>query len=198
MTLPVGGPKRSNVAAEELARDTSGLSVVLAILLILIGILDILLPFKMARGIVLLMSWLLMISGVVQFFHAFRCQGIGHGIWRALIALIYLATGLYLRVNRGLAVSTLALVLVSFLVAQGLVDILVYFRTRKSGISHWLLLDGFATLVLGLIMWRYWPTGSLLVIAILVGVNMIVTGTTRLMLTLAMRRTIKSAAPSIE
>jgi uncharacterized membrane protein HdeD (DUF308 family) len=73
-------------------------------------------------------------------------------------------------------------------------DIFVYLATRKSGVSGWLLLDGVITLILGLMIWRHWPSGSLWVIGLLVGINMIMTGTTRLMLSVAVRRAMKAAA----
>jgi uncharacterized membrane protein HdeD (DUF308 family) len=40
-------------------------------------------------------------------------------------------------------------------------------------------------------IWRHWPSGSLWVIGTLVGINMIMSGTTRLMLALAVRRATK-------
>lgn len=51
----------------------------------------------------------------------------------------------------------------------------------------WLLFDGILTLVLALMIWRAWPTGSDLVVAILVGISMLFSGVSRLMLSLAAR-----------
>jgi uncharacterized membrane protein HdeD (DUF308 family) len=42
-------------------------------------------------------------------------------------------------------------------------------------------------LILGLMVWRQWPSSSLWVIGTLVGISMILTGTTRLMLSVAAR-----------
>jgi hypothetical protein len=44
-----------------------------------------------------------------QLVHLFSCQGIGDGIWKALIAVFYLGTGLYLRINPGLGIAALIL-----------------------------------------------------------------------------------------
>lgn len=148
------------------------------------------LPLEMSIGVVIVISWALLFSGVMQFIHVFRCKGIGDGIWKALIALLYLVTGFYLRLNLRVGVVTLTFALVGFLVAQGLVDIVVYFRTRKNGSSGWLLFEGLMNFVLGLLIWRHWPSSSLWVIGTLVGINMIIIGTTRLMLTIAARRAI--------
>jgi uncharacterized membrane protein HdeD (DUF308 family) len=77
------------------------------------------------------------------------------------------------------------------MVPRNLIDIFGYLRTRKSRMSGWLLFDGMITLIPGVMIWRHWPTGSLWVIGTLVGINMIMTGTTRLMLTLAVRRVMR-------
>jgi len=194
MTSPFYPP---SAIPEKLSKRASGFSIVLSVLLIVCGVLAILLPFEMSLGVVLLVSWLLIIGGIVQFVHVFRCQGIGDGIWKALIAIIYFVTGLYLRFNLRVGLAALTLVLIAFFVAQGLVDIFVYFRTRQSRISRWLLFDGLITLLLGVMIWRRWPSSATWVIGLLVGINMIMTGITRLMLSLGMRRAMKLRAPVV-
>jgi uncharacterized membrane protein HdeD (DUF308 family) len=51
-----------------------------------------------------------------------------------------------------------------------------------------MLLDGIITLVLGVMIWRHWPSSSFWVIGLLVGISMLMTGTTRLMMALAFRK----------
>ena len=178
----------SQAQLEGLSRQVSNLSIGLSILLIVLGVLAILLPVEFSFGVVMVVAWLLMISGVVQFVHAFQCKGVGSVIWKILIALIYFASGLYLRLNPGLGVAALTLLLIGFFVVQGVIEIFFYLRTRHSGVSGWVLFDGIITLILGLMIWRHWPSAALWVIGVLVGINMIMTGMTRLMLTLAIRR----------
>jgi uncharacterized membrane protein HdeD (DUF308 family) len=86
-----------------------------------------------------------------------------------------------------LGVAGLTLVLGTFLFAEGVADVIAYFSARKSGASPWMLLDGIVTLVLGFMIWNRWPVGSLWVIGTLVGISMVMTGTTRLMMALAVR-----------
>jgi uncharacterized membrane protein HdeD (DUF308 family) len=179
---------------EKVTKQVSGFSMALSILLIICGFLAILLPIEMSFGVVVVISWLMMISGVVQFVHAFRCAGVGHTLWKTAVAIIYFGTGLYFRLNLGLGIAALTFGLIAFFVSQGLIDIFGYLRTRKNGVSSWLLLDGVFTLVLGLMIWRHWPSRSLWVIGLLVGINMIMTGTTRLILTVAVNRAAKAAA----
>jgi uncharacterized membrane protein HdeD (DUF308 family) len=97
----------------------------------------------------------------------------------------------------GIGIASLTFVIILFLVAEGLIDIIFYFRTRKIGASGWLLFDGIITLILGLMIWAHWPSGSLWVIGFLVGINMIMTGTTRLMLSLTVRRALKAVEGAV-
>jgi uncharacterized membrane protein HdeD (DUF308 family) len=173
---------------DKLSSRTSSWSIGISILLIVCGILAILLPVEMSFGVVIVIAWMLIISGALQLIHVFRCKGFGSALWKALIASVYIATGLFLRLNLALGIAALTLLLIWFFVAQGVIEIIVYLRTRKSGASGWVLFDGVITLILGLLIWRHWPSGSLWVIGILVGINMLMTGMTRLMLSLAVRR----------
>jgi uncharacterized membrane protein HdeD (DUF308 family) len=43
-------------------------------------------------------------------------------------------------------------------------------------------------------IWRHWPTGSLWVLGVLVGVGLLMTGISRLMIALAIRRYAKQTA----
>lgn len=176
------------------SRRVSAFSIVLSILLIVCGIVAIMLPVEMSVGVVIVLSWVLLFSGVMQFIHVFRCKGIGDGIWKALIALLFLATGFYLRFNLGVGVVTLTLALIAFFVAQGLVDVITYFRTRGSMASGWLLFEGLLNFILGVLIWRHWPSSALWVIGTLAGINMIIIGITRLMMTIAVRRAINAVA----
>jgi uncharacterized membrane protein HdeD (DUF308 family) len=186
-----------NTPLRTVVKRASGFSIFLSILLIICGLLAILLPIQMSIGVVIVIAWLLMISGVFQIIHAFRSSGVGHIIWKIVIALIYFCTGLFLRMNPGIGIASLTFAVIVFLVAEGMIDIIFYFRTRKVGASGWVLFDGIVTLILGLMIWRHWPSGSLWVIGFLVGINMIMTGTTRLMLSLTVRRALKAAEGTV-
>jgi uncharacterized membrane protein HdeD (DUF308 family) len=181
--LPDGTPE----ALGKLVRRVSGFSIALSVLLIVCGFLAILLPIEMSFGVVIVIAWLLMISGVVQLIHAIQGKIAGSRLWAAVIAVIFFFMGLFLRLNLGIGVAALTIALIGFFVAQGVIDIMVYFRARRTGASGWLLFEGVITLILGLMIWRHWPSGSLWVIGTLVGINMIMTGMTRLMLALAVR-----------
>jgi uncharacterized membrane protein HdeD (DUF308 family) len=175
------------MAQTKLANLGSG-SIVWAILLIVFGFLAITLPLATSFGVVIVIAWLIVLSGGFQFIHAFQSKGAGSVLWKVLVAILYLIAGIYFLMNPVIGVAAFTLALAVFFVAEGVVDFVAYFQTRNAGGSGWILVDGIVTLILGLLVWRQWPSSSLWVIGTLVGISMIFTGTARLMISLAARR----------
>jgi len=177
-----------------LAKRGSGPSVLWSILLIILGILGIALPIETSLGVVIVIGWLLLFHGVGQLIHAFQSKGVGHIAWKLLVAVFYLVAGGYFIARPLVGAAGLTFALAIFFLAEGVADIVTYFSTRKAGGSGWMLLDGIVTLILGLMIWRHWPSTSLWVIGVLVGISMLMTGMTRLMMALAFRRLAKAAS----
>ena len=182
------------MAQAKLPDLASGTSIVWAILLIVFGFLAISLPLATSFGVVVVIAWLIVFSGGFQFIHAFQSKGAGGVLWKVLVAILYLIAGIYFLMNPVIGVAGFTLALAIFFVAEGLFDLVAYFQSRKAGGSVWILLDGIITLILGLLVWRQWPSSSLWVIGTLVGISMIMTGMTRLMISLAARRVVHSLA----
>jgi uncharacterized membrane protein HdeD (DUF308 family) len=59
-----------------------------------------------------------------------------------------------------------------------------------------LLLNGIITLLLGGFIWFHWPSSSVWAIGILVGVDLLMTGISRLMFGLAARKLVARASPA--
>jgi uncharacterized membrane protein HdeD (DUF308 family) len=176
------------MAQAGLSKLGSGMSIVWAILLIVFGFLAIALPLASSWGVVVVVAWLIVFSSGFQFIHAFESKGIGHILWKLLVAILYLIVGFYFLLHPLLGVAAFTLALAIFFVVEGVFDLVAYFQSRQIPGSGWILFDGIVTLILGLLVWRQWPTSSLWVIGTLVGISMIFTGMTRLMLSLAARR----------
>ena len=128
-----------------------------------------------------------------QLVHAYRSEGVGPVVWKVLVALIFLAAGIYFLMHPFLAVTVVTLALAVFFLVEGLVDVFSYFATRKAGASYWILLNGIISIILAAMIWRHWPTGSLWVLGVLVGIGLLMTGTSRLMMALAIRAYVKQS-----
>jgi uncharacterized membrane protein HdeD (DUF308 family) len=163
-------------------------SIWFAILLIIFGLLAISLPAIASFGVARVLSWLILIDGVVQLVYAFKSKGVGRTIWKLLVSILYIVVGVYLLANPLLGLAKLTLLLAIFFFIEGIADIGTFIWARKSEGSEWLLLHGIITLLLGVMIWRHWPFSSLWALGTLVGISMLVTGVTRLMMAVKSRR----------
>jgi uncharacterized membrane protein HdeD (DUF308 family) len=89
-----------------------------------------------------------------------------------------------------LGVTSLTLVLASLFLIEGVLNIVLFFKMRSVGGSSWVLIDGIITLLLGLMIYMQWPSSSVWAIGTLVGVSMIISGVTRISLSLALRKAV--------
>jgi uncharacterized membrane protein HdeD (DUF308 family) len=176
------------MAQDKLAALGSGGAIAWAVLLIVFGFLAIALPLGTSLGVVLIVAWLAIFSGATQFIHAFQSKGAGSTVWKLLVAVAYLIAGIYFLMHPLLGVASFTLALAIFFVAEGVMDLVAYSQTRSIEGSGWILFDGIVTLILGVMVWRQWPISSAWVIGTLVGISMIMTGATRLSISLAARR----------
>lgn len=157
------------------------------VIMILVGLLALSLPAASSIGVARLLGWLLIFDAGFQLIHSFRSKGAGHIVWKVLVALVYLVVGIYLLIHPFLAVAVVTLALALFFLVEGLVSVFSYFATRKAGASYWILVNGIVSIILAAMIWRHWPTGALWVLGVLVGIGLLVTGLTRLMMALAIR-----------
>jgi uncharacterized membrane protein HdeD (DUF308 family) len=177
-----------------LVRQASTWSIVWGVLLIILGMLAIGSPFLAAIAVNGFIAWLIVMAGVVHLILAFHAHGAGSLIWKLLVGLAYLFFGGYLIVHPVLGVASLTLVLASLFLIEGILNIILFFKMRSVGGSSWVLLDGIITLLLGLMIYMQWPSSSVWAMGTLVGVSMIISGVTRLMLSLAVRKAVAATA----
>jgi uncharacterized membrane protein HdeD (DUF308 family) len=177
------------MAHDRLATSGSGGWIAWAVLL-LIGFrfLAITFPPGTSLGVVVILAWLILFSGASEFIHAFQSGGAGSIAWKLLVAVVYLIAGVYFLLHPLMGLASLTLALAFFFIAEGVMDLIAYSRNYSAEGSGWILFYGIVTLILGLMVWMYWPSSSGWVIGNLVGISMILTGVTRLMISLAVRR----------
>jgi len=154
----------------------------------IVGTLALLLPMASSIGVGRFVGWLMVFDGVAQGIDAFRSKAVGRSSWKLLIATLYLAAGIYFLLHPFVAVAALTLGLALFFLVQGVLDLISYLTSGKTGRSSWVLFNGLISIILGAMIWRHWPSSSLWALGQLVGIGMLMTGMTRLMMALAMRR----------
>jgi len=172
----------------ELVKKATGWFIAIGVLFIVLGVFAIAEPFAAGLGVTLLVGWLLVIGAVAHFIAAFKGGGAKHVILQLLVGIVYLIGGLYFLTHTIMGVSTLTLLLSGVILAEGVLEVLAYFRLRNMHAAPWLLINGVVTLLLGGLIWFHWPSSSVWAIGTLVGVNLLMTGISRLMLGLAARK----------
>ena len=172
----------------EVVKKATGWFIAVAVLFILLGIFAIAEPYAAGLGVTLLVGWLLVFGAVAHFFAAFKGHGAKHVILQVVVGLVYLIGGLYFLTHTIMGVSTLTLLLSGVIVAEGVLEMVAYFRLKSVHGASWLLINGIVTLLLGGLIWFHWPSSSVWAIGTLVGVNLLMTGMSRLMVGLAARK----------
>ena len=141
----------------------------------------------------MLLGWLLIFGGVAHLIVALKGGSAKRIVFQILSAIVFVLGGLYILTHPLLAIGTLTALLALVIFAAGIFDIITYFRLRREHPSGWMLLNGILALVLGGLIWGHWPSSSAWAIGTLVGVNLLMTGITRLIFGMAGRRLIKHA-----
>ncbi len=176
------------------AKKITGWYIAVAVLFIVLGLFGIIEPGVAGLGVTLLIGWILVIGAVFHFVAAFKGGGAKQVIFQVVIGIVYAIGGLYFLTHTIMGTATLTLLLAGIILAEGVIEVISYFRMRKEGASGWLLVNGIITLALGGLIWFHWPSSTVWAIGTLVGVNLLITGITRLMFGLGVRKMVGTVA----
>jgi uncharacterized membrane protein HdeD (DUF308 family) len=181
-------------SAATFVKESVGWSIGLSVLMIVSGILAIAVPMVAGIAINVLVAWLLVFSGCAHLIFAWYTRSAGGILWELLVGALYIFIGAYLLVHPVAGLLSLTLALAIYLFFEAILEFALGFKLRPLRGSSWLLLDGTITLILAVMIWRAWPSSSEWAIGILVGVSMLFSGTSRLMLSLAARSVTRKLA----
>ena len=169
---------------------TAGWSIWVAVLVILAGLAAIILPVVGGIAVTLLVGWALLMVGVLHLFYAFGGRSARSRVWELLLGAVYVLAGGYLIFHPLLGLTTLTLLLAVYLLVKGVLEIVQYFQTHPHRGLTWLILDGIINIVLAVIIWSQWPFSSLWVVGTLIGISILFSGMSRLMLSMEARRSL--------
>ncbi|MEM8667311.1 MAG: HdeD family acid-resistance protein [Planctomycetota bacterium] len=156
-------------------------------LLIAAGIFAISASFITTLFSMVLMGWLMIFAGISVMINAFQCKQWGGFFLDLLMGILYTVVGFMIVGNPGATAVALTLIVAIFLLIGGLSRIVlsIMMRFPNGGL---LLLHGVISLVLGISIWQNWPLSGLWVIGLFVGIEMLFTGLTLLMMGLSVKR----------
>lgn len=151
-------------------------------LLILLGVIAVALPVVSTIFVETWVALILISAGATKLVYAFQTRNSGGFIWKLLLSILYIATGIMLFIYPQTGILTLTLLLGSFLLTEGVFELILAFRLRPQNNWLWVLGDGIVTLILGAMIWFQWPFDAPWLIGTLVGVSVLFTGISRFML----------------
>ncbi len=156
----------------------------MGILLIALGIAGVVLPNISTIVVETWIAWLLVSAGAAKLVYAFQTREQEGFIWKLLLGILYVATGVMLFFNPLTGILSLTLLLGSFLLTEGVFELILAFRLRGRSNWTWTLINGIITLILGGMIVLQWPFNAPWLLGTLVGVSVLFTGISRVTLSL--------------
>jgi len=169
--------------SDQINKNYNG-SLLTGILLIVLGIVALALP---TFSTIFAETWfaiILISAGAAKLAYAFQTRNNGGFVWKLFLSVLYIATGIMLFVYPLTGVITLTLLLGSFLLTEGVFELILAFGLRPQQNWTWVLIDGIITLLLGAMIWFQWPFNAPWLMGTLVGASILFTGISRVMLSL--------------
>jgi len=163
------------------------------ILMIVLGAVAILVPVFASLFITEFIGWILVIGSFFIFGSAFGLGSLGRGLLRILVAVITLAAGLYLIINPGEGTETLTLILLIYFIVAGIFRIGAGIADRGNQGSGLLIVNGVLSVLIGVLIGVDFPSSSDWAIGLLVGIDLIFSGWTVVMLASAGKREASAA-----
>ena len=175
-------------------KQASGMSLLLAIVMIVAGFIAILSPLLAGVVIVYVVAWTAIFNGGAQIVYAVRALSGGKMLLEVLLGLLYIVAGGFIVTHAGGGLLALTLLIACILLLYGVFALLLAFQLRPLPGWGWVLVDAIVTILLGALIYAHWPINSEWVIGTLVGISFIASGVSRLMVSLTVRKLASAAA----
>jgi uncharacterized membrane protein HdeD (DUF308 family) len=164
------------------------------IIAIVLGVAAILIPNISTLVAETWLALILISVGASNTFYAAKNRPDGFG-WQVFLGLLYVGTGILLFAYPLNGILTLTLLLGSFFLTEGVFESVLAFKLRPQKNWGWALGNGIITLILGLLVWFEYPQDAPWAIGTLVGISVLSTGVSRVMLSLNQKPAIDFPRP---
>jgi len=158
------------------------------IALIVLGSIAVIVPGIFSLAVTTLVGVLLLVGGVIRLWRCLSGGDAGSHLWHILAAVLAVIAGLLLLVNPMEGVLTLTVVVIALFLAEGAMKVIGAFNMRPAHGWVWMLISGVVDVVLGAVLWSGLPGTALWAIGLLVGISLLFTGWTAVMLAAGLRK----------
>lgn len=149
------------------------------IVMLILGVLAVAEPVLATVAVDIYIGWLFLISGIVGLIAMFSARDVPAFLWTLLTAALAMAAGVMLIWKPVEGAVSLTAVLTALFIAEGVFQIVGSFTYRDVIPSSWgwMLASGIADLLLAAIIISSWPVSAAWTIGLIVGINLITSGT---------------------
>ncbi len=163
-------------AMRETVRRHSLWYLVQGALMVLAGILALVYPIISAVAVIVLLGWLLIISGVVQGISLIGARNVPH-FWLQLISVVLsVVVGVLFLRNPGEGLLTVTLLLIVFFMVEGMSKVIFSLTIRPFPNWGWVLASGIVGILLALYLWASLPVTAIWLLGVLLGIQLICEG----------------------
>lgn len=162
-------------AVRETIRKHSTLFLIQAALLVIAGLVAIIYPLVTSLALAWFLGWLLIISGVIQAISLVAAGRVPHFWLQLFSAAVSAVTGILFIRHTGVAVTTLAILLVLFFLVEGIAKVVIALSVRPLPNWGWLLASGLIGIALAVFLIAN-PLLSLVALGIFIGIQFLTEG----------------------
>ncbi len=145
-------------------------------LMVLSGILALVYPLFSSVAIIVLLGWLLIISGIFQGISLIGARNVPH-FWLQLISVVLsvVVGALFVR-NPGVGLLTLTLLLIVFFMVEGLSKVIFALTIRPFPNWRYVLGSGLIGILVSIYLWSSLPLTAVWILGLLLGIVLISEG----------------------
>lgn len=140
------------------------------------GLLALFNPFAGTLAATLIAAWAFMIAGVLQIVAGFNVSGGWNKVALFLIGILGIVVGWFLIRNPLEGVLSLTLAVGVMILIAGVVKLFSAKDVKGTSAYGWVIVSGLASLLLGVLIFAGYPSSSIYMLGILVGVQLVFDG----------------------
>ncbi len=146
------------------------------ILMMITGVVALVFPMVSSMAVVLLLGWLLIISGILQAISLIGATNVPH-FWLQLVSVVLsIVIGLLFLNNPGGGLEALTLLLVVFFIVGGMARIVFALTIRPLTDWGWVLASGIVGVLLGIYLFASLPLAAAWLLGLLFGIQLLSEG----------------------
>jgi len=145
-------------------------------LMVLGGVVALIYPIVSSVAVVLLLGWILIISGVVQGISLIGAQHVPHFLLQLISVVLSVIVGVLFIRHPGEGLLAITLLLIVFFMVEGISKLVFALTIRPFPNWGWVLVSGVIGILLSLVLWANLPVTAIWLLGVLLGIHLICEG----------------------